>query len=149
MRSFEALGLCLGRDAELMADVLGYKAITLRRWKQDPLQSGSHNPLDTLETLMRTAVELGRPRSEALAPLDYLVRRFSPTTPQVDVPSIHSAFADLQLELSHLTTEYSAAIRDGRVVPEERRRLQREAAHLRERLDEFDRVLVAAESGER
>ena len=148
MKSFEVLSLCIGHDSEVMADVLNYKAITLRRWKQDPLQSGSQNPLDVLEGLINTALELGRQKSEALAPINYLVRRFTPSALPCFDTSIHSAFADLMLELSHLTTEYSAAIRDGKVVPEERRRLQRESAHLRERLDEFDRVLQVSEKVE-
>lgn len=148
MKSFEAMSLCIGRDAELMADVLGRKPITIRRWKQDPMQSGARNPVDSLEMLMQTALDLGRDRSEAFAPLDYLVGRFdSRDRPQVS-SSLHSAFADMALEFSHLTMEYSAAIRDGKVTPDERRRLQREAAHIRERLDDLDRVLNTVERGE-
>jgi hypothetical protein len=143
MRSYEAIGLCIGRDADLMADVLGRKAITLRRWKQDPLQSGATNPVDSLEKLMQTALDVGRPRSEALAPLAYLERLFS--GPRVETnASVHSSFADLQRETSHLTAEYSAAVRDGFISPDEARRMRRQVAHLEDSIEELKLVLGKA-----
>lgn len=142
------MALCIGRDADLMADVLGNAAITLRRWKQDPLQSGARNPIDVLEILIQTSLDSGRDKSEALAPLDYLVRRFAKeSAPSSDI-SIHAALADVTLEEAHLTSEYSIAIRDGHISPDERRKLQREVGHLHERLENMINVLQSLERTE-
>ena len=134
MQSFEALGLVIGRDAEVIADVVGREAITLRRWKMDPTTSGARNPLDTVRIMMEEALRLGRDPKDALAPIRYLQECFAA---HIEAANLQEAHQDLFNEFSQLLNEHTTALRDGRISQFERRRIEREASHVATRLEEY------------
>lgn len=140
MESFEALGLCIGRDSEQIAQALGVATITVQKWKQDPLASGSRNPVDIIKIAVNKAIAMGRRPAEALAPVTHLVDYFKDAAESADL-SVQRSHADLMQEFSHLISEHAVAIRDGQVSPDERRRLEREIVHVREMLDEYEAAI--------
>lgn len=75
MKSFEALNLVIGRDTVEHAKALKLKPGTVGKWKESPEASGSPNPLDRVETMTLTAIELQR-GDAAFEALRYLARRF-------------------------------------------------------------------------
>lgn len=140
VKSFESMKLCVGQAADVIANVLGYKGPGIvYKWTQDPLQSGTRNPADVLEAIIQVSIDLGRSREEALSPLRYLQSRFSEDN-SVTAPLLET-YAELIQEFSHLMREFSAATADGRISPDERRRLFREVTHIRQALDDLERVL--------
>lgn len=142
MESWEAIGLCVGRDAESIAQALGVATITVQKYKQDPFASGSRNPVDTLKIMVRTALSLSRRPAEALAPIRHLTDYFKDAT-EINDLNVHRAHADLISEMAHLIQEHTRAVRDGVISPDERRRIEREIAHVREMLGEYEAAVQA------
>jgi hypothetical protein len=143
MESFDAMGLCIGRDADDIARALKLEAITLRKWKQDPVDgSGSRNPLDVIRILISSALNLDRDPKEALAPLFYLQECFRDQLKE-HPEDVHEAYSDTMHEFSRLVSEHTAALRDGKVSPAELRRMDRIIFSLRTKLDEYESALNA------
>lgn len=143
MESFDAVGLCVGRDADDIARALGMTGITVRKWKEDPVDgSGSRNPVDLVRIMMHSAINLGRPTKEALAPLIYLQELFHEQMIQ-HPEDIHEAYSETMHEFSRLVAEHTAALRDGKIVPAEHRRMDRVIFSLRQKLDEYEAALNA------
>ena len=141
MESFDAMGLCIGRDADDIARALKLEGITLRKWKQDPVDgSGSRNPLDVIRIAITAALNLGRDPKEALAPIIYLQECFRE---QMEQPpsDIQEAYSDAMHEFSRLVSEHTAALRDGKVSPAELRRMDRVIFSIRSKLDEYEHAL--------
>lgn len=142
MESYEAIALCVGRNSEEHAKALELQATTVRKWKEDPIDgSGSRNPLDSVRVMIRTALKLGRETADAMAPIRYLQICFVDVLP---VANVHEAYSDLLQEIAHLTQEHTAAIRDGRISMDERRRIQREVQHVAQLLQEYDQTIGEA-----
>lgn len=143
MESFDAMGMCIGRDADDIGRALELGGITLRKWKSDPIDgSGSRNPLDLIRITIQTAINLGRDPKEALAPLRYLQACFKDQLEQ-SPEDLLEAYSDAMHEFSRLVAEHTAALRDGLISPSERRRMERVVFSLRNRLDEYERALGA------
>lgn len=139
MESYQAMANCIGKDAEVVADVLGYKPITVRRWKQNPADSGSRNPLDVIRDTIQTAFDAGRLKADALAPLSYLESCFEGI--RSSGAGLHESYANFIQEFGHYAKEYADAIRDRKITPDERRRLSREIAHMTSELKDMERIL--------
>lgn len=143
MESFDAMGLCIGRDAEDIGRALKYEPITLRRWKQDPVDgSGSRNPLDLIRIMVQSAINLGRDPKEALAPIYYLQECFRG---ELDghPEDLQEAYSDAMHEFSRFVAEHTVALRDGKLSPAERRRVDRVLFNIRGKLDEYESALQA------
>lgn len=142
MESFEALALVIGRDTRDIARAVGREPITLNKWKADPIDgSGARNPLDHLREMIQAALNLGRDPKDALAPLRYLEECFSPHAQNVDLNEAHQ---DLFNEFSQLLSEHTSALRDGKISPMERRRIEKEAIHVKRQLEEYVDAVVAS-----
>lgn len=143
MNSFDAMGLCIGRDADDIARALELTGITLRKWKQDPVDgSGSRNPLDVIRITIQAALNLGRDAKDALAPIFYLQETFRDELQQ-HPDDLHEAYSDAMHEFSRLISEHTSALKDGQVSPSELRRIDRALYAVRFRLDEYRRALEA------
>lgn len=141
MESFDAVQLCVGRDAEDIGRALKLEPITLRRWKQDPVDgSGSRNPLDVLRIMIQSALNLGRDPKEALAPIYYLQECFKAELEGCP-EDVHEAYSDTMHEFSRLVAEHAAAFRDGEVSPAEFRRTDRVIFSIHGKLDEYKSAL--------
>lgn len=143
MESFDAVGLCVGRDADDIARALRLEGITLRKWKQDPVDgSGSRNPLDVIRIMIESALNLGRDPKEALAPLNYLQSCFQVELEQ-HPDDVQDAYSDAMHEFSRLVAEHTSALRDGRISPAELRRVDRVIYSVRCKLEEYESALKA------
>jgi hypothetical protein len=137
------MGLCIGRDSDEIARALGVQPITVRKWKQDPIDgSGSRNAVDVLRITIQTALNLGRSRADALAPLRCLQEYFRDELEQ-HPDDLHEAYSETMHEFSRLVAEHNAALKDKRVSPLEHRRMDRIVYAIRSKLDEYEAALNA------
>lgn len=144
MDSYAALSTCIGRESEAVAKVTGKSVDLVRKWKEDPIDgSGVRNPLDVVKDIMITSLRSGRPVQDVYA----VVRFFEGVlAPYVEATTVQDAHSDLMTEVSHLYREHAAAVRDGRISNDERKRLHRESHHVRTALDDYDRAIDEAEA---
>lgn len=143
MESFDAVGLCVGRDADDIARALGVAGITIRKWKQDPVDgSGARNPLDSIRIMMQAALNLGHDPKEAMAPLHYLQEYFR-TELERYPEDVHEAYSETMHEFSRFVSEHTSALRDGKVSPQEHRKVDRVIYGIRLKLDEYEAALNA------
>jgi hypothetical protein len=76
--SHEALKKCIGPYTEMVARGIRLSSNLVYRW-QEPRGgtfSGKRNPLDVIHKIINTAIQAGRPRADALAPVHFLAREF-------------------------------------------------------------------------
>lgn len=139
METYAALAACIGRESELIAKAVGKDVSLIRKWKEDPVDgSGTRNPLDTIITVMDTSLRNGRPVADVMAIIRCLEERLAP---YIISSSVQDAHSDVMTESARLLAEHAAAIRDGLISPDERRRLQRASQHVRAALDDYDRAV--------
>lgn len=141
MRSYEALSEVIGRETVECAEALGLKPITVNKWKQDPEQSGTVNPLERVEMLTAKAVALGR-GDAAFAAVRYLCRRFGFCA--VHLPAGRPEFADIADGLFSSLREHAEfaavsaeSLRDRVLTAQERNRIEREAWEAQEAIAAF------------
>lgn len=143
MESFEALSTCIGRESDPVAKVTGKSVDLVRKWKEDPIDgSGIKNPLDMIRDIMVTSLRAGRTVQDVSAVNRYLEEVLAPYS---ETSSVQDAHSDLMTEVSHLFQEHAAAVRDGRISADERRRLHRESHHVRTALEDYDRAISEVE----
>lgn len=142
MESWEALKNCIGRDSELIAKAVGKDATTVRKWKEDPIDgSGSTNPLDLVIKMVVCSLRNGRTVadvSSVVRCLEEVIAPFKTQTP------LQETAADVMTHHARLLSEYAAAIRDGRINPDEARRLRREIQHSHVALNDMVAAVDAA-----
>jgi hypothetical protein len=138
MESFEALSTAINRNTVKHAKALGLATSTVNKWQEpstDFNDSGSYNPLDRIETIIKTALEMGNPADAATMPVQYLAQRFNLfVTP---LPPTNPGLSDIIQQIHKTTREFadlikvsSDAIEDGRFTPDRRRRIEKEGLHL-------------------
>jgi hypothetical protein len=147
MENHEALRQAVGRDAMQHAKALGLSTNLVHRWCEphtDFTDSGAFNPLDRIETVIRTALSLRKGRDEALAPLQCLAHKFSLV--MIDVPheaatpkQIIEDLSDVIARFSMTTAETARAMEDGRISKIEAYRIQDTVWDLIEKLVRFNR----------
>lgn len=143
MESFEALSTCIGRESGPVAKATGKGVDLVRKWKEDPIDgSGIRNPLDAIKDIMVASLHSGRAVQDVSAVIRYLEEVLAPYS---EISSVHDAHSDLMTEVSHLFQEHAAAVRDGRISADERRRLYRESQHVRVALEDYDRAISESE----
>jgi len=133
MRSHEAIQQAIaGRTAD-HAKALHLSFSSVTKWQEpcgDWSDSGSHNPLDRIETIMNTALAFKNP--EALAPLHYLCERFGVLAvpiPKYDCTNITSDMILAVKEFGEVAQEVTKAIDDNKIDREEAKRIRREGMH--------------------
>lgn len=139
MKSYEAIQKAVSGKTIDHAKELHLSTSLLHKWQEpstDFTDSGAHNPLDRLETIIETALSLGTKREEALAPITFLAHRFNlmlvraPRPVMQDTSDLsHSLMMTIQ-HFGHLVKEASIALTDGRVTKEEYEKIQLEGWHL-------------------
>lgn len=145
MKSFEAFQESIGRDTVEHAKRLRLSLSAVSKWKEpseDYTDSGSLNPLDRVETVIETALALGRRREASLAPIYFLAERFNLII--IALPKPGCALSDLTAnllktieEFGDLTREAGQALADGEIRKEEARRIEKEGNELIRRTAEF------------
>ena len=150
MKSFEAMGIAIGRDRVEHAKALHKSVHLISKWTEpstDFTDSGTFNPLDRIETIIETALKVGNvPHPHALAPIYYLAGRFN--CQLLPLPSQHPCLQDLAAQLCVTIKEFGAlvsasgeAMQDGIISPDERRKIEREALELMESIGLFTKMV--------
>jgi hypothetical protein len=120
---------------------LGLAAVTLHKWQEptaDYTDSGCYNPLDRIETIVRTALELNKSPDDALSPIYYLAKQFnlaavpcsSPRPQKVDVADVSQNLLATIREFGDLTREAAAALADRKIRKPEANRIDKEGWEL-------------------
>ena len=134
MESWQALKLAIGGETVRHAKRLKLSSSMVSKWQEpanDFTDCGALNPLDRVEEVVATALELERPEVDALAPIYYLANRFRgvflPPAPRM----MHHSELGQRLcasirEFGEFASEMSAGLEDGRLSPAERRRVAKE-----------------------
>jgi hypothetical protein len=139
MESYEALANVIQRKTPTHAKALGLSVSAVSKWQEpsvDFSDSGSLNPLDRIETIIRTATSLGMPIETALSPVHYLGEKFNftilplPAKEHADLADLSRQLHKVVSEFSHVLQEASDALEDGKISANERRGIEREALHL-------------------
>lgn len=145
LQSFEALDTCIGRYTKEHAKELHLSLSLVHKWQEpstDFSDSGAYNPLDRIETIIATSLEMGVDPADALAPLYYLAERFrhaayplhdgqaSPEDVSAELIETIGVFGDLVRD----TAEIMA---DNVIKPAECRRLKQEGQALIRQISVF------------
>lgn len=145
MKSYEALATAINRSTPDHAKAMHLSTSLVNKWQEpcvDFSDSGCHNPLDRIESVIETSLKLGNPVEVALSPVFYLASRFN-FVPLI-LPSVPPNLAELSKQLNHLIKHFgqlieesAGALEDGRITLDERRTLDRSAQHLMAALGSF------------
>lgn len=137
MKSHEAIEKAVGKDAEEFAKALRLSRWTVIKWKEpheDFTDSGSINPLDRIETVISTALRLGRSRADSIAPIHYLAQQNNCILIDVGLPfSKHILSKELLKtvkEFGDVADEAGKALEDGTLSRQELKRLKKEGWEL-------------------
>lgn len=134
MKSHEAMDRCIGRHRVPVAKALYKSTALISKWMEpssDFTDSGTLNPLDRLETIIKTALHEKQGRDDALAPVLYLASKFGLTV--ITLPETNPHLQDIIKESHKAIKEFgeyiaafSAAIEDGKISALERREIELE-----------------------
>jgi len=142
VRSDEAFSRCIGRHTVPVAKALHLSVSTVSKWKEPTLdfsESGALNPLDRIETTIRTALSSGQPEADAYAPVEYLAAQFGLMVIPLpkDVPTLNglvqAAHCSMK-EFGEFIASFSEAIEDGKITPPEHRRMDKEGIEVIQRI---------------
>lgn len=133
-KSYEAMARCMGGYSVEHAKALRLSTSLMNKWSEpstDFTDSGALNPLDRIETVMKTAVETGKADDDAFAPLHYLARKMGFVAVPVDPGTVtyedHVALLALAMgEMGDYTSKHGEALADGKVTLGESRVILRE-----------------------
>lgn len=134
MESHEALDRCIGKHRVPVAKAM-CKSTTLISKLMEPSadfsDSGTLNPLDRLETIIKTALHEKQSRDDATAPILYLAQKFGMTV--IPLPETNPHLQDIvkqSFKAIHQFGEYisafSEAVEDGKITPLEFRHIETE-----------------------
>lgn len=134
MRSHEAIQKAINGKTVEHAKRLGKSLSLLSKWQEpqgDYTDSGAYNPLDRIETIIETALRLGEPRENALAPIYYLNQKFNLIC--IPVPSKSQCESEISKgllktvkEFGELAAEAAKALEDGALSAQEFKRIDKE-----------------------
>ena len=152
MKSHEAIQAAIAGKTIEHAKRLHKSTSLVNKWMEpstDYTDSGTHNPLDRIETIIESAISLGTPIDKAFAPVHYLAQRFGLIV--IPTPPASGAAGEVSHELMRTVKEFgdlaqqaSQAMDDGRITPQEYDAIDREAWHLIQQTCSFLRVAKAA-----
>ena len=149
MKSYEALQAAIDRNTIEHARALHKSASLVHKYQEPALDwtdSGSHNPLDRIETIIQTSLNLGTPAGKALAPIQYLAERFGLVI--IPIPKTTPCTKTLSQELIKTISEFSElartasiALEDGIITKRESAEISREGWELVRQVAEFVQVI--------
>lgn len=132
MESYDALHQCIGRFTKEVAKRLHKSSILIYKWQEpstDFSESGSINPLDLIEATVDEAQRLGQ-GGAALAPIHWLNQRFNLVSIPLGASGGHRDINDSLIksikEFADTAQAVSEALADGRISPDEARRIHKE-----------------------
>ncbi|HAR45056.1 MAG TPA: hypothetical protein DCS05_02480 [Nitrospiraceae bacterium] len=138
MKSYEAIEAAVNRKTNEHAKALHLSSSLVHKWTEpstDYTDSGSLNPLDRIETVIQTALNLGVPTEAAQAPIQYLEERFGRIG--IPVPQYLPCTKQLSQELIKTISEFSdlaraasSALEDGVIRKSEASDIAREGWDL-------------------
>lgn len=136
--SFTVLEETIGRNTQAVCKALNLAPESIRKWKQpratkDNFQSGSKNPLDRLEIVMKTIEEIDGNTERAHEPIKWLCTRFGYLPPikmqieEIEEKEILKAILGWHKEFGETCVEISKTLEDGQVTKKEYDDCYREA----------------------
>ena len=145
MKSHEAIQTAIDGKTVDHAKALHLCSSSVHKWQEpstDFTDSGSLNPLDRIETIIQTALNLGTRPEDAHAPIQYLAERFGMVSVPIPVHLTCTRTLSKQLfntiqEFSDLTRVASIALEDGNIKKREAVDIDREGWELIYRVVEF------------
>ncbi len=143
MQSYESLKRSIAGKTVEHARRLGLSTGLLNKWQEpsaDPSDSGAYNPLDRIETIIQTALDLGIDRDAALSPIYYLNVRFGVNAPPDEAETIDDLSLELVAtirEMGHLTTVASEALAEREITRRHVAKIEEEGNHLIRRVSAF------------
>jgi len=113
MHSHEAIQTSINGKTIEQTKALRLSSSTVHKWQEpstDFTDSGSLNPLDRIETIIQTALNLGTSLDKALAPVQYLAERFGLVVLSFphEKPSVHTC----EKQLLHVIEEFGDLARE-------------------------------------
>ena len=138
MKSYEAIESAVNRKTNEHAKTLHLSSSLVHKWTEpeaDYTDSGALNPLDRIETVIQTSLNLGNPPDAAYAPIQYLAERFG----QIVIPSPKHQPCTSELskeliktikEFSDLARAASVALGDDNISKADVRDIEREGWEL-------------------
>ena len=139
MKSYEAIQKAIDGNTVEHAKQLHRSTSMLNKWQEpstDFTDSGAYNPLDRIETIIKTSLALGTDPQKALAPIQYLAQRFNqiiipvPETKNISVNDAAKALLKVVEEFGHLSTEAAKAFEDNKIKPHEVKKIEKEVWDL-------------------
>lgn len=145
MKSHEAMQQAIGRNTEAFSKALNLTPDYIRKMKRPTggLQTGQRNFLDRIETIITTAMKIGRDRTDALAPVYWLARQFGCVL--IDVPphvkakpeELTVALLSSIEEFGQLAGAASDALKNGMISIDEAEAIQKEGWEAIEKIMAF------------
>jgi hypothetical protein len=138
MKSYEALNNAIGKNTKEHAKALHVSSALVYKWQEpstDFEDSGAYNPLDRLETIIQSALNLGASPDDAFSPVYYLAEQFNlvvvPMPDEAgDISTLSQELLKTVAEFGDLTKEAAGAMADGKITPHEFCVIEREAWEL-------------------
>jgi len=150
MKSHEAIQRSIASKTVEHAKRLRMSTSMVNKWQEpsaDFTDSGALNPLDRIEIVMETAISLGTPREEALAPIQYLAERFNiitipvPKKTSIAMEALSKELLRAITEFGELSQEASKSMCDDRITRREADRIEKEAWDLIRQVAVFIRTV--------
>jgi hypothetical protein len=152
VHSYEAIHSAIDGATVEHARRLHLSSSLLGKWQEacsDYTDSGCFNPLDRIETLVQTSLNLGTSQDKALAPVQYLAERFGLVV--LSIPCEKSSVRSCEKELLHVIEEFgdlaresARALDDGAIRRREAENIKREGWEAIRQIARF--VKLAGES---
>jgi hypothetical protein len=148
MKSHEALKRAAGEQGTSMikeiATRLSLAGSTVYKWtepSESPTDSGARNPVDILKQYIESCLILGRPKEDALAPLDHLDNHFGRIA--ITLPNLQSkTTSDLQKELLIAMKECGDVLACHNEITAHSRISQKDIAQMEEEVWQATKKLV-------
>lgn len=133
METHSALNRCIGKNSVAVAKRLRRSVQLIYKWQEpatDFSESGTHNPLDTIEEIIEISMREGQKSDDALAPVHYLAQRFgliclpnglkkSDDLTSKQLVKMIKEFADLAQAASDALGDNKISINEARVIDQE------------------------------
>jgi len=121
MENHEALQVAIAGETREHAKRLGLSMSSVNKWQEpavDFSDSGSYNPLDRIDTIVNTALDLNIPKEKALMPIYQLNHNHDLICfpmPQGGSHPVNQALIDTIKEFADTVQAVSKALQDGRI----------------------------------
>lgn len=144
MKSYEAIQKAVDGKTIEHAKALHKSTSLVHKWQEpsaDYTDSGSHNPLDRIETIIRTSLSLGNQPDIAFAPIQYLAEQFNLAL----IPIVHVKYqhSDLRQELLKTVAEFGDLAKAASQAMKDSKLTKREAAYIQKEGWDLIRQAVA------